>query len=74
MIERLISVSTFSTPTTWSVRTDRGMSSFVLKGEEDIRRLRGNGLLITDSHGVTYRVLDMRALDRMSRRLLDRFL
>jgi len=74
VIERLISVSTFSTPTTWSVRTDRGMSSFVLKGEEDIRRLRGNGLLITDSHGVTYRVLDMRALDRMSRRLLDRFL
>ena len=74
VLERLISVSTFSTPTTWSVRTDRGMSSFVLKGEEDIRRLRGNGLLITDSHGVTYRVLDMRALDRMSRRLLDRFL
>ena len=74
VIERLISVSTFSTPTTWSVRTDRGMSSFVLKGEEDIRRLRGNGPLITDSHGVTYRVLDMRALDRMSRRLLDRFL
>ena len=74
VLEEIISVSTFSTPTTWTVRTDRGMSSFVLKGEEDIRRLRGNGLLVTDSHGVTYRVLDMRALDRMSRRLLDRFL
>lgn len=73
-IERLLSVSTFSTPSTWTVRTDRGMSSFVLKGEEDIRRLRGNGLLITDNHGLTYRVIDMRALDRQSRKLLDRFL
>lgn len=74
VIERLLSVSTFSTPSTWTVRTDRGMSSFVLKGEEDIRRLRGNGLLITDNHGLTYRVTDMRALDRQSRKLLDRFL
>ena len=73
-IEKLLSVSTFSTPSTWTVRTDRGMSSFVLKGEEDIRRLRGNGLLITDNHGLTYRVMDMRALDRQSRKLLDRFL
>ena len=67
-------VSTFSTPSTWIVSTDRGATSFVLKGEEDIRRLRGNGLLITDNHGLTYRVIDMRGLDRMSRRLLDRFL
>ncbi|MFN5445833.1 MAG: DUF1854 domain-containing protein [bacterium] len=74
VIQRLVAVSTFATPSTWSVHTDRGVSNFVLKGEEDIRRLRGNGLLITDSHGVTYRVLDMRELDRMSRRLLDRFL
>jgi hypothetical protein len=46
----------------------------VLKGEEDIRRLRGTGLLITDSHGVTYRIEDMRVMDRHTRRLLDRFL
>ncbi len=74
VIDSLLAVSTFSTPSTWTVRTDRGMSSFVLKGEEDIRRLRGNGLLITDNHGLTYRVIDMRALDRQSRKLLDRFL
>ena len=74
LIDRLMFVSTFSTPSTWQVMTDRGITSFVLKGEEDIRRLKGNGLLITDSHGVTYRVNDMRLLDRMSRRLLDRFL
>ncbi len=74
MIERLLSVSTFATPSTWQVRTDRGLTSFVLKGEEGIRRLKGNGLLITDNHGITYRVHDMRELDRMSRKLLDRFL
>lgn len=74
VIDCLLSVSTFATPSTWEVRTDRGLTSFVLKGEEDIRRLRHGGLLITDSHGVTYRVTDMRVLDRQSRKLLDRFL
>ena len=74
VIDQLVSVSTFATPSTWQVRTDRGMASFVLKGEEDIRRLKGSGLLITDSHGVTYRVTDLRELDRMSRKMLDRFL
>lgn len=74
VIERLVSVSTFSTPSTWEVRTDRGDTRLVLKGEEDIRRLRHGGLLLTDSHGVTYRINDIRALDRASRKLLDRFL
>ena len=74
LIERVEDVSSFATPSTWTVRTDRGATSFVLKGEEDIRRLQGRGLLITDSHGVTYHVIDMLLLDRASRRLLDRFL
>ena len=74
VIERLMSVSTFATPSTWTVDTDRGSVQFVLKGEEDIRRLAGNGLLIADSHGVQYFVRDVLALDRASRRLLDRFL
>ena len=74
VIDRLVSVSTFATPSSWEVQTDRGPTIFVLKGEEDIRRLRNGGLLITDSHGLTYRVLDMRQLDRHSRKLLDRFL
>ncbi len=74
VIDRLMFVSTYSTPSTWQVRTDRGTTSFVLKGEEDIRRLKNGGLLVTDSHGVTYRVHDMRVLDRVSRKLLDRFL
>ncbi len=74
VIDRLVGVSTFATPSSWQVQTDRGPTTFVLKGEEDIRRLRNGGLLITDSHGLTYRVIDMRQLDRHSRKLLDRFL
>jgi hypothetical protein len=74
VIRRLSSVSTFSTPSSWHVETDRGPNRFVLKGEEDIRRLRLGGLLITDNHGVTYKIDDVRALDRGSRKLLDRFL
>lgn len=74
LIERLVAVSTFSTPSTWTVDTDRGRTQFILKGEEDIRRLRDGGLLVTDNHGLVFRVLDLKALDRGSRRLLDRFL
>ena len=54
--------------------TDRGRTNFILKGEEDIRRLRDGGLLITDNHGLVFRVVDLKAMDRASRKLLDRFL
>ena len=73
-IERLVGVSTFATPSTWTVSTHRGETSFILKGEEDIRRLPDGGLLITDSHGLVFRIADVRSLDRHSRKLLDRFL
>ncbi|MBZ8139505.1 hypothetical protein CLD22_06260 [Rubrivivax gelatinosus] len=74
VIQRLLEVSTFSTPSTWTVVTDRGPASLVLKGEEDIRRLGGSALLVTDSHGIGYRIADAKALDRRSKRLLERFL
>ena len=73
-IKRLVSVSSFGTPSTWTVETDRGATSFVLKGEEDIRRLKGSELLIAASEGVQYRIADMTALDKASRQLLERFL
>ena len=56
------------------METDRGDTSLVLRGEEHIRRLDGNRLLIADEHGVQFLVRDCRALDRASRALLDRFL
>ena len=73
-IRAIRSVSTFSTPSTWDVDTDRGPTRLVLKGEEDIRRLVGPALLITDGQGLSYHIADRDALDRGSKRLLDRFL
>jgi hypothetical protein len=74
VISSIISVSTFSTPSTWLVATDRGNTQFVLKGEEDIRRLFGSMLIITDSHGLRFLLRDMLVLDKTSRKILDRFL
>jgi len=73
-IQRLEGVSSYATPSTWTVDTDRGRFDFVLKGEEDIRRLSSGTLLVADSHGVQFLIRDLFALDRHSRRLLDRFL
>lgn len=73
-IQRLKAVSSYATPSTWQVDTDRGAFELVLKGEEDIRRLGGGALLVADSHGVQFLVRDLFALDRHSRKLLDRFL
>jgi hypothetical protein len=71
---KLHRVSSFGVPSTWHVNTDRGETSFVLKAEEDIRRLEGGALLIASAHGVQFRIADVKALDRHSRKLLERFL
>ena len=74
VIERIRSVSTFATPSTWEVDTDRGPTRLVLEAEEAIRRLADSALLITDGQGLVYRVRDRFGLDRASRKLLERFL
>ncbi len=71
---RLLAVSTFSTPSQWTVETDRGTTEFILKSEEDIRRIGEGRLLIASSHGLHFLVPDRFALDRHSRKLLERFL
>ncbi len=68
------SVSGFITPCTWFITTDRGDTELLLKGDEDIRRVAGNTLLITDSHGIHFLIRDLTKLSRDSRRLLDRFM
>ncbi|WP_396436119.1 DUF1854 domain-containing protein [Limnohabitans sp.] len=73
-ILRLETVSSVLTPSTWTVQTDRGRTQFMLKGEEDIRRLTGTVLLINDANGVQYMIRDLATMDKHSRKLLDRFL
>ena len=75
VLQRIESVSSFSTPCTWTVQTDRGRCEFVLRGDEDIRRIgTAHGLLISDAHGIHYLVPDQFALDAHSKKILDRFL
>ncbi len=75
VIETILSVTSYSTPCTWSVETDRGPTEFVLRGDEDIRRIGTDGtLLVSDSHGIQFLVRDHLALDAHSRKILDRFL
>lgn len=73
-IREIKHVSTFAVPSTWEVKTDRGATTLVLKGEEDIRRVAQSTLIIADTHGVQFLIRDMQALDKASRKILDRFL
>ena len=75
VISAIVEVTSFSTPCTWTVETDRGPTRFVLRGDEDIRRIgKDNALLIADSHGIQYLVRDQFALNAASKKILDRFL
>ncbi len=73
-ITNIVSVTSFSTPCTWQVQTDRGDTRFVLRGDEDIRRVGPTLLLITDSHGIQFLIRDPLSLSKDSRKILDRFL
>ena len=74
-ITEILAVSSYSTPCTWHVRTHRGMTEFVLRGDEDLRRVgKDNALLIADAHGIQYLVRDQLALNATSKKILDRFL
>ncbi|HNV58340.1 MAG TPA: DUF1854 domain-containing protein [Rhodoferax sp.] len=75
VVTQIVGVASFSTPCTWTVKTDRGDTEFVLRGDEDIRRIGTAGtLLISDIHGIQYLVRDQFALDARSKKILDRFL
>ncbi len=73
-IQEILSVTSFATPCSWKVRTNRGETRFVLKGGEDIRRLVDNTLLVTDSHSIQFLIRDLAALSIDSKKILDRFM
>lgn len=73
VIEKITAVSTFATPSIWDIETNRGPTRIRLKGEDDIRRIAGNTLLIADSNGLQFLIKDSTLLDKLSKKLLDRF-
>jgi hypothetical protein len=74
VIERIERISANSEPCEWEVLTDRGRTSFVLKIDEDVRRLDDQRAMVTDANGVSYLIPDLAALDAGSRRYLERYL
>ncbi|MTW12659.1 DUF1854 domain-containing protein [Pseudoduganella eburnea] len=73
-ITRIVNVGSYACPSTWTVETDRGETEFVLRGEEDIRRIGSVSLLVSDSHGIHFLIRDQYTLDKHSKKILDRFL
>lgn len=73
VIQKITQVSTYATPSIWDIETDRGPTRIRLKGEEDIRRIAGNTLLIADSNGLQFLIKDSTQLDKLSKKFLDRF-
>lgn len=69
-IERITSAD----PTEWTVTTDRGPTKFVVKGDDDIRRLGRHRALVVDAYGIRYFIPDTKKLDAASRKLLERYL
>ncbi len=73
VLRRIVHIHGDATPADWDVETDRGMTRFTLKAEEDVRRLGDHATLVVDAHGIRYLIPDIRVLDGHSRRLLERY-
>ncbi len=70
-ISRVLSVTGTSEPCEWHVDTNHGPTKFVLKAEDDIRRLSVHEVMIVDANGGRFRVDDTRKLDLRSRRFIE---
>lgn len=73
-ILKILSVSAATNPCEWEVETDRGPTKFLVKSEDNVRRLDAKRALVTDAHGTRYLIADSQSLDRSSRRILERYL
>jgi hypothetical protein len=74
VVRRILRVSAPVEPSEWEVETDRGRTTFVLPGEDNVYRLDDRRALLIDAHGIRYLIADTHALDATSRRLLERYL
>jgi hypothetical protein len=71
IILRVTWVSGNSEPCEWRVETDRGPTQFVLKSEEDVRRIGPHQILIVDANGIRYQIPDLRKADAKTRRVVE---
>jgi hypothetical protein len=74
VITRVLRVSAATEPCEWTVETDRGRTTFLLKSDDDVRRIEEHGAIVVDADSIRYRIPDVRQLDAASRRVLERYL
>lgn len=74
LIRRILKVPADAEPTEWEVETDRGRTRFLLNSGDDVRRLGPHRALVIDAQGIRYLIDDVRQLDPVSRRTLERYL
>lgn len=74
VIRRIIRVSALAEPAEWEVETERGRTTFLLKSDDDVRRLDDHRAMVVDAQGMRYLIPDLPALDARSRTILDRYL
>lgn len=71
VVQHIEKITGHSPSSTWYVHTDRGFVRFRVEGDDQVRRLGPNRLLITDTAGVRYLLPDTRSLPASMRRKLD---
>ncbi len=73
-IQRITATSVANPPCRWDVVTDRGVTSFQLESDDDIRRLGQAGAVIADSNGIRYKIPDIARLDSHSQGIIRRLI
>jgi len=68
---RIRSVLSSHGMTTWELETDRGPRTVYVRDRNDIRRLRGGRVVMTDVNGVKYDIPNWRELDKRSSEMLE---
>lgn len=73
VVRRITAIKRATDGHDWHVETDRGPTVFRLETDESIQSLGGTRLVIFDKSGTRYLIPDVAALDRESRRKLERY-
>jgi hypothetical protein len=73
-VTRILRISDDSEFAEWEIETDRGPTLIHFNTEDAVRRLDETRVLIVDASGIRFLISDIQALDRASRRLLDRYI
>lgn len=74
VLQRILTVTTYSAPSKWLVETNRGPTTIVIDHDDDVRQVGPRTVVVVDEHGVRYQVPDRTRLDPHSLKLLQRFL